>query len=134
KTEEDVVDIFGSMGFSVAEGPEIEDDFHNYGGLNFPPDHPARDVHDTFFIAGGDELLLRTHTSPVQLRVMRSTPPPIRVVMPGTCYRRDSPDPTHSPVFQQIEGLMVDEHVTFADLKGVLTTFAHRLFGPDTAA
>ena len=132
QTEDDLVDIFVSMGFSVAEGPEVEDDFYNFGGLNFPPDHPARDAQDTFFLADSGGLLLRTHTSPVQLHVMRSTPPPIRVVMPGTCYRRDDPDPTHSPVFQQIEGLLVDEHVSFADLKGVLTTFLRRLFGPDT--
>src|SRR5262249_21726218 len=130
--EDDLVDIFVSMGFGVAEGPEVEDDFHNFGGLNFPPDPPAPDPQDTFFLAGGAGLLLRTHTSPVQLHVMRSTPPPIRVVMPGTCYRRDDPDPTHSPVFQQIEGLLVDEDVSFADLKGVLTTFLRRLFGPAT--
>ena len=132
QTEDDLVDIFVSMGFSVAEGPEVEDDFYNFGGLNFPPDHPARDAQDTFFLADSGGLLLRTHTSPVQLHVMRSTPPPIRVVMPGTCYRRDDPDPTHSPMFQQIEGLLVDERVSFADLKGVLTTFLRRLFGPDT--
>jgi phenylalanyl-tRNA synthetase alpha chain len=132
QTEDDLIDIFVSMGFSVAEGTDVEDDFHNFGGLNFPADHPARDTQDTFFLAG-DELLLRTHTSPTQLHVMRSTPPPIRVVMPGTCYRRDDPDPTHSPVFHQIEGLMVDERVTFGDLKGVLTAFLRRLFGPDTA-
>jgi phenylalanyl-tRNA synthetase alpha chain len=132
QTEDDLIDIFVSMGFSVAEGPEVEDDFHNFGGLNFPPDHPARDAQDTFFLADSGGLLLRTHTSPVQLHVMRSTPPPIRVVMPGTCYRRDDPDPTHSPMFQQIEGLLVDERVSFADLKGVLTTFLRRLFGPDT--
>jgi len=132
QTEDDLVDIFVSMGFSVAEGPEVEDDFYNFGGLNFPPDHPARDAQDTFFLADSGGLLLRTHTSPVQLHVMRSTPPPIRVVMPGTCYRRDDPDPTHSPMFQQIEGLLVDERVTFADLKGILTTFLRRLFGPDT--
>jgi phenylalanyl-tRNA synthetase alpha chain len=131
QTEDDLIDIFVSMGFSVAEGTDVEDDFHNFGGLNFPPDHPARDAQDTFFLAG-DDLLLRTHTSPTQLHVMRSTPPPIRVVMPGTCYRRDDPDPTHSPVFHQIEGLMVDERVTFGDLKGVLTAFLHRLFGRDT--
>jgi phenylalanyl-tRNA synthetase alpha chain len=132
QTEDDLIDIFVSMGFSVAEGTDVEDDFHNFGGLNFPADHPARDAQDTFFLAG-DELLLRTHTSPTQLHVMRSTPPPIRVVMPGTCYRRDDPDPTHSPVFHQLEGLMVDERVTFGDLKGVLTAFLRRLFGPDTA-
>jgi len=132
QTEDDLIDILVSMGFSVAEGTDVEDDFHNFGGLNFPPDHPARDAQDTFFLAA-DDLLLRTHTSPTQLHVMRSTPPPIRVIMPGTCYRRDDPDPTHSPVFHQIEGLMVDERVTFGDLKGVLTAFLRRLFGPDTA-
>ena len=132
QTEDDLLDIFVSMGFSVAEGTDVEDDFHNFGGLNFPPDHPARDAQDTFFLAG-DDLLLRTHTSPTQLHVMRSTAPPLRVVMPGACYRRDDPDPTHSPVFHQIEGLMVDERVTFGDLKGVLTAFLQRLFGPATA-
>ncbi len=132
QTEDDLIDIFVSMGFSVAEGPQVEDDFHNFGGLNFPPDHPARDAQDTFFVDGSD-LLLRTHTSPVQLRVMRTTPAPIRVVIPGTCYRRDDPDPTHSPMFQQIEGLLVDEQASFAELKGVLGAFARRFFGPDTA-
>ena len=132
QTEDDLIDIFVSMGFSVAEGTDVEDDFHNFGGLNFPPDHPARDAQDTFFLENG-ELLLRTHTSPTQLHVMRSTPAPVRVVMPGTCYRRDDPDPTHSPVFHQIEGLMVDERVTFGDLKGVLTAFLRQLFGPATA-
>jgi len=132
QTEDDLVDVFVSMGFSVAEGPQVEDEFHNFGGLNFPPDHPARDAQDTFFLDGSD-LLLRTHTSPVQLRVMRTTPAPIRVVIPGTCYRRDDPDPTHSPMFQQIEGLLIDDRVTFADLKGVLTAFARRFFGPETA-
>ena len=132
QTEDDLVDIFVSMGFSVAEGPEIEDDFHNFGALNFPPDHPARDMQDTFFVAG-DDLLLRTHTSPVQIRVMRSTAAADpRGRCPAPCYRRDDPDPTHSPMFHQIEGFMVDERVTFGDLKGVLTTFLHRLFGPET--
>jgi phenylalanyl-tRNA synthetase alpha chain len=131
QTEDDVIDIFLSMGFSVAEGPDVEDDFHNFGGLNFPPDHPSRDAHDTFFLEGGT-LLLRTHTSPTQLHVMQSTPPPIRVVMPGACYRRDDSDPTHSPMFHQVEGLLVDDRVTFADLKGVLTTFLRRFFGPET--
>jgi len=117
--EEEIVDVFVSMGFRVAEGPEIEDDFHNFGALNFPPDHPARDTQDTLFVAAGDDTLLRTHTSPVQVRVMRTTKPPLRVVVPGTVYRRDELDPTHSPMFHQVEGFMVDEHVTFADLKGV---------------
>jgi phenylalanyl-tRNA synthetase alpha chain len=133
QVEEDIVDIFVAMGFRVAEGPEIEDDEHNFGALNFPPDHPARDTQDTLFVAGGgDDLLLRTHTSPVQIRVMRATKPPLRVVVPGAVYRRDELDPTHSPMFHQVEGFMVDEHVTFADLKGVLVQFLRRLFGPDT--
>ncbi|MCW5891506.1 MAG: phenylalanine--tRNA ligase subunit alpha [bacterium] len=132
QTEDDIVDIFLSMGFSVAEGPEIEDDFHNFEGLNFPPDHPARDSQDTFFVEGGPDLLLRTHTSPVQLRVMRSQPPPVRAVVPGTVYRRDDLDATHSPMFQQVEVFMIDDRVTFADLKGVLAEFARRLFGPQT--
>jgi phenylalanyl-tRNA synthetase alpha chain len=131
--EEEIVDIFVAMGFRVAEGPEIEDDYHNFGALNFEPDHPARDMQDTLFLDAGDDVLLRTHTSPVQIRVMRSQQPPVRAVMPGTVYRRDPLDPTHSPMFQQIEGLMVDERVTFADLKGVLVHFLRRLFGPETA-
>jgi phenylalanyl-tRNA synthetase alpha chain len=132
QTEDTIVDIFVAMGFRVADGPEIEDDFHNFGALNFPPDHPARDAQDTLFVDAGPNLLLRTHTSPVQIRVMQSTPPPLRVVAPGTVYRRDELDPTHSPMFQQIEVFMVDERVTFADLKGVLREFAQRLFGEQT--
>ena len=131
--EDEIVAIFVSMGFRVADGPEMEDDFHNFGALNFPPDHPARDTQDTLFLATGDERLLRTHTSPVQIRVMRSSEPPLRVIAPGTVYRRDELDPTHSPMFQQIEGFMVDDQVTFADLKGVLVHFLRRLFGADTA-
>jgi phenylalanyl-tRNA synthetase alpha chain len=133
QTEDDIVDIFVAMGFRVAEGPEIEDDFHNFGALNFPPDHPARDAQDTLFVDAGPGLLLRTHTSPVQIRVMQSSAPPLRIVAPGTVYRRDELDPTHSPMFQQIEVFMVDERVTFADLKGVLREFARRLFGEQTA-
>jgi len=129
--EDEIVQVFVGMGFRVAEGPEVEDDFHNFGALNFADDHPARDAHDTLFV-GDRGMLLRTHTSPVQIRVMRSTPPPLRVIAPGTVYRRDDLDPTHSPVFQQVEGFMIDEHVTFADLKGVLVHFVRRLFGADT--
>jgi phenylalanyl-tRNA synthetase alpha chain len=132
QAEEEIVDIFVSMGFRVAEGPEIEDDEHNFGALNFPPDHPARDTQDTLFVDGGDDVLLRTHTSPVQIRVMRSTRPPLRIIVPGAVYRRDELDPTHSPMFHQVEGFMVDEHVTLADLKGVLVQFLRRLFGPET--
>ena len=130
--EEEVVDIFLSMGFSVADGPEVEDDFHNFGALNFEADHPARDMHDTFFVDAGDDALLRTHTSPVQTRTMRALTPPLRMIAPGTCFRRDDPDPTHSPMFQQLEGFMVDEHVSFANLKGVLVHFLQRLYGADT--
>jgi len=131
--EDEVVDIFVAMGFRVVEGPEIEDDFHNFGALNFPPDHPSRDTQDTLFVAGVPDALLRTHTSPVQIRAMQSMRPPLRIVVPGACFRRDEPDTTHSPMFHQIEGFMVDEQVTLADLKGVLTHFLRRLFGPETA-
>jgi len=130
--EDEIVDIFTGMGFRVAEGPEIEDDFHNFEALNIPHDHPARDSHDTLFVEGGGEGLLRTHTSPVQVRVMRASRPPLRVIAPGTVFRRDDLDPTHSPMFQQIEGFMVDEQVTFADLKGVLSHFLRRFFGAET--
>jgi phenylalanyl-tRNA synthetase alpha chain len=130
--EDEIVDIFVAMGFQVADGPEIEDDFHNFGALNLPPDHPARDMQDTFYVAGVDDRLLRTHTSPVQIRCMQAMRPPLQVVMPGTVYRRDDFDATHSPMFQQVEGLWVDERVTFADLKGVLVHFLHRLFGAST--
>jgi phenylalanyl-tRNA synthetase alpha chain len=129
--EEEIVDIFIAMGFRVVEGPEIEDDFHNYGALNFPPDHPARDAHDTLFLTVADDALLRTHTSPVQIRAMRAGAPPLRVIVPGACYRHDEPDATHSPMFHQVEGFMVDERVSFADLKGVLVHFLGRLFGAD---
>jgi phenylalanyl-tRNA synthetase alpha chain len=130
--EDEIVDLFVGMGFRVAEGPEIEDDFHNFEALNIPRDHPARDAHDTLFVDAGPDALLRTHTSPVQIRVMRAHRPPLRVIAPGTVYRRDDLDPTHSPMFQQVEGFMVDEQVTFADLKGVLVHFLRRLFGPAT--
>ncbi|MGQ9561822.1 MAG: phenylalanine--tRNA ligase subunit alpha [Candidatus Oleimicrobiaceae bacterium] len=124
-----IKEIFYGMGFTVEEGPEIEDDYHNFEALNFPPDHPSRDLQDTLYLEG--EYLLRTHTSPVQIRTMERYQPPIRMVAPGRCYRKDTPDATHSPVFHQVEGLCVDEGVTFADLKGVVETFAKRLFGPE---
>jgi len=130
--EDEIIDLFVAMGFRVAEGPEIEDDYHNFAALNFEPDHPARDAQDTLFVASGADILLRTHTSPVQIRVMRAAKPPLRVVVPGTVYRRDDLDPTHSPMFQQVEGFMVDERVSFADLKGVLVHFLRRIFGPET--
>ncbi len=125
----DIVDVFVSMGFDVALGPEIETDLYNFGKLNFPDDHPARDMQDTLFIKEG-KTLLRTHTSPVQIRTMLEKPLPIQIVAPGAVYRRDD-DPTHSPMFFQVEGLLVDEGVSFAHLKGVLKVFLARIFGRD---
>ncbi len=123
---EEIVDILERLGFCVEEGPEIEQDFYNFEALNIPKDHPARDMQDTFYIS--DDLVLRTHTSPVQIRAMLKHKPPLRVIAPGTVYRRDS-DITHSPMFHQIEGFLVDEHVTFGDLKGILTHFLNSFFG-----
>ncbi|QSV44946.1 phenylalanine--tRNA ligase subunit alpha [Geobacter benzoatilyticus] len=125
---EEISDIFSGLGFQVAEGPEVELDFYNFEALNFPKDHPARDMQDTFFV--DDSILLRTHTSPVQVRTMLKHAPPVRIISPGTVYRCDS-DATHSPMFHQIEGLMVDNGVTFGDLKGILTTFVTQYFGKD---
>jgi phenylalanyl-tRNA synthetase alpha chain len=129
QTMDEIVRIFVGLGFDVAEGPDIEDDYHNFTALNFPADHPARDMQDTFFV--DESHLLRTHTSPVQIRVMEAQQPPLRVVVPGATYRHDS-DTTHSPMFHQIEGFMVDKHITFGDLKGVLTLAMQRIFSPDT--
>ena len=126
---EEVCEIFAGLGFSVAEGPEIEHDWYNFEALNFPPEHPARDMQDTFFVE--NDLLLRTHTSPVQIRTMLKQKPPVRIIAPGTVYRCDS-DATHSPMFHQIEGLMVDKGVSFGDLKGILTVFTNQLFGQST--
>lgn len=123
---DEVVEIFSRLGFAVAEGPEIEEDFYNFEALNIPKDHPARDMQDTFYIS--DDRVLRTHTSPVQIRTMLKHEPPIRIIAPGTVYRRDS-DLTHSPMFHQVEGFLVDEGVTFGDLKGVLTHFLNEFFG-----
>jgi phenylalanyl-tRNA synthetase alpha chain len=123
----DIEAIFAQLGFTVAEGPQVETDFHNFEALAMPKDHPARDMQDTFYIAG-HETLLRTHTSPVQIRTMLSQPPPVRIIAPGMVYRRDD-DPTHSPMFSQVEALCVDEGVTFGDLKGTLLHFARRFFG-----
>jgi len=125
---EEITEIFAGLGFQVAEGPEIELDFYNFEALNFPKDHPARDMQDTFFI--DDNILLRTHTSPVQVRTMLKNPPPVRIIAPGTVYRCDS-DATHSPMFHQVEGLMVDKGISFGDLKGILTTFVNQFFGKD---
>jgi len=124
-----IVDIFIGLGYSVAEGPEVEDDFHNFEALNFPHDHPARDTQDTFFLEDGR--LLRTHTSPVQIRTMLTRQPPIRVICPGRVYRHDN-DLRHSPMFHQVEGLAVGEGISLGDLKGTLEAFIHRLFTPDT--
>jgi len=123
---DEIVDIFSRLGFTVEEGPEIEQDFYNFEALNIPKDHPARDMQDTFYIS--EDLVLRTHTSPVQIRTMVKTEPPVRVIAPGTVYRRDS-DLTHSPMFHQIEGFLVDDKVTFGDLKGILTHFLNEFFG-----
>ena len=125
-----IEDIFLRMGYSVEDGPEVEDDWHNFEALNIPPDHPARDDQDTFYLAGG--LLLRTHTSPVQARVMESRQPPIRIIVPGRVYRRDS-DLRHTPMFHQVEGLLVDEGITFGHLKATLETFLHALFSDRVA-
>lgn len=124
----EIEDIFRGMGFEVAEGPHIETDYYNFDALNTPEDHPARDLSDTFYIQKG--ILLRTHTSPVQIRVMEKKSPPVRIIAPGLCFRRDTPDASHVPNFFQTEGLYVDREVTVADLKGVITAFARELFGP----
>ena len=128
RTIERIEALFHSLGFTVAEGPEIEDDFHNFTALNTPEDHPARSMHDTFYVEGG--MVLRTHTSPVQVRYMETHAPPIKVIAPGRVYRVDS-DATHSPMFHQVEGLWIDEDVTFADLKGLFTEFLRRFFERD---
>ena len=127
--EEEIERIFLAMGFAVEEGPEIETDYYNFEALNFPPHHPARDSWDTLYIEGKENLLLRTHTSPVQIRVMEKRKPPIRIIIPGRVFRRETPDPTHLPMFYQVEGLVVDEGVTFAHLKGTLEFFIRALFG-----
>lgn len=130
KVLDEIKDIFLGLGFSIAEGPEIELDYYNFEALNTPPDHPARDLQDTFYIT--KNILLRTQTSPVQVRTMEKSKPPIKVISPGRVYRSDEIDATHSPVFNQIEGLAVDEGITMGDLKGILNLFAKRLFGSDT--
>ena len=124
--QQKIENIFIAMGFSIEEGPEIETDYYNFEALNFPPHHPARDDWDTLYIS--DDLLLRTHTSPVQIRAMERRKPPIRIIVPGKVYRRETPDPTHLPMFYQVEGLAVDRGITFADLKGTLEHFLKTLF------
>ena len=135
---EEILGIFRSLGFTIAVGPEAETEWYNFGALNFPADHPAMDMHDTLYLdlpPAGEEgrWLLRTHTSPVQLRAMLASQPPIRVVAPGMVYRKDTFDPSHAPAFAQIEGLVVDEGISFVDLKATLIHFARRFFSPDTA-
>ncbi len=127
---DDLKDIFIGMGFSIAEGPEVELDYYNFEALNIPKDHPARDTQDTFYI--DENIVLRTQTSPVQVRVMENQKPPIRVIAPGKVFRSDTVDATHSPVFHQIEGLVVDKGITMADLKGTLEVFVKKLYGEDT--
>lgn len=124
--QQKIENIFISMGFSIEEGPEIETDYYNFEALNFPPHHPARDDWDTIYLS--DDLLLRTHTSPVQIRAMENRKPPIRIIVPGRVYRRETPDPTHLPMFYQVEGLVVDKGITFAHLKGTLELFLKTLF------
>ncbi len=133
QTIDEMVAIFGEMGFSVAEGPHIEDDFHNFTALNIPPEHPARQEHDTFYLRAGpdgERKVLRTHTSPVQIRTMQKTAPPIRIIVPGRTFRADS-DATHSPMFHQLEGLVVDETTHMGHLKGTLVEFCRAIFGVD---
>ncbi len=129
QTLEEITRIFSSLGFSVVEGPDIETDYYNFEALNIPEDHPARDMQDTFYIKKG--VVLRTHTSPVQIRVMESQLPPVKIIAPGAVYRCDS-DVSHTPMFHQVEGLMVDRHVRFSDLKGILSIFVQEMFGSST--
>jgi phenylalanyl-tRNA synthetase alpha chain len=136
QTIEELKDIMGRLGFTVAEGPEIEDDRHNFEGLNIPPEHPARHPRDNFYLVGDETsglppLLMRSQTSTVQIRVMESTPPPVRIISLGRVYRPDEADPTHYPMFHQMEGLWVDERVTMADLKSVIRLFAKSYFGEE---
>lgn len=127
-----ITEIFARIGFTVAEGPEIEDDWHNFGALNFAPDHPARDMQDTFFIATNPEILLRTHTSSVQIRTMEKTPPPIRMIFPGRVFRNEAISARAHCIFHQVEGLYIDKNVSFADLKQTLMYFAKEMFGEQT--
>lgn len=128
QTAMEIARIFNWLGFETVEGPEIELDYYNFEALNIPKDHPARDMQDTFYVS--DDVVLRTHTSPIQVRVMEKRKPPIRIIAPGRTYRCDS-DVTHTPMFHQVEGLMVGENISFGDLKGILSVFVHQMFGPD---
>ena len=127
RVEDEIIEVFAGLGFSVVEGPEIESDYLNFEALNIPKDHPARDMQDTFYL--NESTLLRTHTSPVQIRTMQAQRPPVRVIVPGTVYRRDVADMTHSPMFHQVEGLAVDRDISMGDLKGTLELFAREMFG-----
>jgi phenylalanyl-tRNA synthetase alpha chain len=124
---EEIAEIFRELGFTIALGPQVETEWYNFGALNFPSDHPAMDAHDTLYIRG--DVLLRTHTSPVQIRTLQTFPPPIRILVPGDVFRRDFFDASHAPMFAQIEGLCVDEGISFVDLKAMLNNFARRFFG-----
>jgi phenylalanyl-tRNA synthetase alpha chain len=126
----EICEIFQRLGFEIAEGPDVELDYYNFEALNIPRDHPARDMQDTFYIS--ENTVLRTHTSPIQVRVMESQPPPVCIIAPGKAYRVDS-DISHTPMFHQVEGLMVQENVSFGDLKGILTTFVHQIFDEETS-
>ena len=128
QTAMEVCRIFNWLGFETVEGTEVELDYYNFEALNIPKDHPARDMQDTFYIS--EEVVLRTHTSPIQIRTMEKRKPPVRIIAPGRTYRRDS-DVTHTPMFHQVEGLMVGKSISFGDLKGILTTFVHQMFGPE---
>jgi phenylalanyl-tRNA synthetase alpha chain len=128
QTQREIEDIFVAMGYEIADGPEIETEYYNFEALNTPADHPARSLHDTFFVSDG--VVLRTHTSPIEVRIMEKQRPPVHIIAPGKAYRRDS-DATHTPMFHQVEGLVVDEHITLADLKGTLETFVRAMFGAD---
>jgi phenylalanyl-tRNA synthetase alpha chain len=129
KILDEIKTIFLGMGFKIEDGPEIETDYYNFEALNMPKNHPARDMQDTLYIT--EDIVLRTHTSPVQIRVMEQSQPPVHIIAPGRVYRRDTPDASHSPFFHQVEGLVVDEGINFGDLKGVITAFAHKMFGSD---
>ena len=131
RTRDELEDVFVGMGFVVAEGPEVETDWYNFEALNIPPAHPARNMWDTFYLDIGEPgaVCLRTHTSPVQIRLMQSQPPPIYAVMPGRCYRRDTPDARHNPIFHQVEGLVIDRNISFSDLAGTIETFTTSYFG-----
>ena len=126
----EICEIFTRLGFDIVEGPEVESDWYNFEALNIPPNHPARDMQDTFYVS--DQVVLRTHTSPVQIRSMEKQKPPVRIIAPGKVFRCDS-DLTHTPMFHQVEGLLVDRHISFGDLKGILTTFVHQMFDEDTS-